>query len=227
MFSKEKFSRFLFFDIETCGEYRNYEEFKSKDPVGAAIFKKKAERLSLGDVNQAYLDKVSLFPEFGKIACLSFGVWKEGEIKVNTISNENEAELIKSVYALFVKASANGMTPTGWNIKNFDIAWIYRKLMSYGYNVPECLNTFDKKPWEISIFDMKDWWKAFSSLDVSFEEAVYEMGIPSPKDDIDGSMVHTTYWNGEIDRIITYCEKDVTAMIKMCEAVYKNSNKSI
>lgn len=220
MFSKESFSRFLFFDIETCGAYPTYADFKNADPDGAEMFKKKAARLSLDDVDSAYLDKISLFPEFGKIVCLSYGIWKDGKITVATIADHDESQLMKSVYALFLKASSNGMVPTGWNIKNFDIAWVYRKLLMHGYKVPNCINVYNKKPWEIDIFDLKDWWKAFSSLDVSFEEAAYSMGLPSPKDDIDGSMVHRTFWNGETGRIITYCEKDVTTMIKMLEKVY-------
>jgi predicted PolB exonuclease-like 3'-5' exonuclease len=35
-------------------------------------------------------------------------------------------------------------------------------------------------------------------------------GIPSPKDDIDGSMVNEVYWKeNNLERIRTYCEKDV------------------
>lgn len=220
MFSKESLSKFLFFDIETCGLYPTYEEFIKNDPDGAEIYKKKCNRLNYGDPAEGYLNKVSLFPEYGKIACLSYGVWRDGEIKVNTISAD-EKEMMKQIHALFVKAGANGMAPTGWNIKNFDVAWVYRKLLMQGFQVPECLNTWGKKPWEINIFDMKEWWKSYSNLDVTFEEAAYALGIPSPKDDIDGGMVHQTYWNGELDRVITYCEKDVKTMILMCEKIYK------
>ena len=36
------------------------------------------------------------------------------------------------------------------------------------------------------------------------------MGVPSPKDDIDGSMVGDVYWNeNNLERIVTYCQKDV------------------
>ena len=36
------------------------------------------------------------------------------------------------------------------------------------------------------------------------------LGIPSPKEDIDGSMVKDVYYQEkDIDRIITYCEPDV------------------
>jgi hypothetical protein len=42
------------------------------------------------------------------------------------------------------------------------------------------------------------------------------LGIPSPKDDIDGSEVyHVYYEENEIDRIITYCEKDTIAVAQI------------
>jgi len=40
--------------------------------------------------------------------------------------------------------------------------------------------------------------------------------IPSPKDDIDGSEVAYVYYvEKDIDRIITYCEKDVIAVAQV------------
>jgi len=42
------------------------------------------------------------------------------------------------------------------------------------------------------------------------------LGIPSPKDDIDGSMVGHVYWEeDDIERIITYCEKDVVTVAQV------------
>jgi hypothetical protein len=42
------------------------------------------------------------------------------------------------------------------------------------------------------------------------------LGIPSPKDDIDGSEVaHVFYVENDIDRIIIYCEKDVIAVAQI------------
>jgi uncharacterized protein YlbG (UPF0298 family) len=42
------------------------------------------------------------------------------------------------------------------------------------------------------------------------------LGIPSSKGDIDGSQVgHVYYVDKDIDRIITYCEKDVIALIQL------------
>jgi hypothetical protein len=40
--------------------------------------------------------------------------------------------------------------------------------------------------------------------------------IPTPKDDIDGSMVGRVYWvDNQLERIATYCQKDVIATAQL------------
>ena len=220
MYSKQKLSSMLFFDIETCGKHETFNELESKDNEGAHIWEKKCNRLNYGSPEQGWKDKVALFPEFGRIVCLSYGVWKDGEIAVSTIAHEDEKTMMKLIANLFHKAGASGLQPTGWNIKNFDVPWVQRKLLMHGLTIPTSISTFEKKPWETSIIDLKEMWRGFSSLDVTFEEGAYGLGIPSPKDDIDGSQVHEEYWKGNTERIKTYCEKDVKTMILMCEKLY-------
>jgi predicted PolB exonuclease-like 3'-5' exonuclease len=53
------------------------------------------------------------------------------------------------------------------------------------------------------------------------------MGIPTPKDDIDGSQVHENFHLGNIERIKTYCEKDVKTMIDLMYKVYSIHNQPV
>jgi len=42
------------------------------------------------------------------------------------------------------------------------------------------------------------------------------LGVPSPKDDIDGSEVAKVYYQeNNIERIVTYCEKDTIAVAQI------------
>ena len=42
------------------------------------------------------------------------------------------------------------------------------------------------------------------------------LGIPTPKDDIDGSMVWSVYWkDNDLERIRTYCQKDVATLSRL------------
>ncbi|MDR2467166.1 MAG: ribonuclease H-like domain-containing protein, partial [Prevotellaceae bacterium] len=46
-------------------------------------------------------------------------------------------------------------------------------------------------------------------------------GIPSPKDDIDGSMVAKVYYEDrDLQRIATYCEKDVVTLAELFLMMY-------
>lgn len=226
MINDHLIKKMLFFDIETAGKYANYDSFVKADPKGADIIRKKFNRLktitanpTIDELNHAYESTVSLYPEFGRIVCLSYGLFNDGMMVVNVIHNQNEEELVKNIHNLFLIASNKGYSPTGWNIKNFDVPWLCRKFLMYNLSIPEFLNIQGKKPWENSIIDLKEWWKCSSNLDVSFEEAIYSLGLPSPKNDIEGSQVHKNFWEGNYDRINNYCKKDVSSMIDFVNKV--------
>jgi len=67
------------------------------------------------------------------------------------------------------------------------------------------------KPWDTNTVDTFQYWrfgdyKNYTSLKL----LAAALGVPSPKDDIDGSMVADVYWNEKnLRRIATYCQKDV------------------
>ncbi len=83
---------------------------------------------------------------------------------------------------------------------------------------PKMLNIHGKKPWETKhLLDTMELWKfgdgkAYTALKLL--TAIF--GIPSPKDDIDGSEVGRVYWEEQnVSRIAKYCEKDVLAVIQL------------
>jgi hypothetical protein len=52
-------------------------------------------------------------------------------------------------------------------------------------------------------------WKSFISLELM----AHLFGVPTPKDDIDGSMVSSIYYiEKDLPRIVKYCEKDVLTL---------------
>ena len=51
------------------------------------------------------------------------------------------------------------------------------------------------------------------------------LGIPYPKEDIDGSMVRQVYYEDkDLDRIIRYCEQDV---IKVAQIILRLRNEGL
>ena len=90
-------------------------------------------------------------------------------------------------------------------------------MIIHNISLPSKLNLFGKKPWEVPHLDTLELWKfgdykTYTSLKL----LTNVLGIPSPKDDIDGSEVRDVFYNEkDIDRIITYCEKDTIAVAQI------------
>ncbi len=112
------------------------------------------------------------------------------------------------------------------NCKEFDFPFIARRMLIHGVPLPELLDIAGKKPWETSFLDTMELWKFgdyknYTSLNLL--AAVFN--IPSPKDDIDGSMVsHVYYVENDLARIVKYCEKDV---ITIAQLIMRFRNESL
>ena len=103
------------------------------------------------------------------------------------------------------------------NGKEFDFPYIARRMIIHHIELPYKLNLFGKKPWEVPHLDTLELWK-FGDFKTytSLKLLTNVLGIPSPKDDIDGSEVYRVYYeDNDIDRIITYCEKDTIAVAQI------------
>jgi hypothetical protein len=75
------------------------------------------------------------------------------------------------------------------------------------------LQICDKKPWEVPFIDTSEVWSfgAWQEVFTSLELFATCLGIDTPKDDIRGEQVGEVFWQGDLDRISNYCEKDVFA----------------
>jgi 3'-5' exonuclease len=103
------------------------------------------------------------------------------------------------------------------NGKEFDFPYLCRRLIVNELPIPYILNMSGKKPWEVNHLDTLELWKfgdfkSYTSLNL----LAHVLGIPTPKNDIDGSMVWTVYWNDkDLNRIATYCQKDVITVAQI------------
>ena len=103
------------------------------------------------------------------------------------------------------------------NGKEFDFPYIARRMIINKMKLPSKLNLFGKKPWEVPHLDTLDLWK-FGDYKhyTSLKLMTNVLGIPSPKDDIDGSEVYGVFYKeNNIERIINYCEKDTLAVAQI------------
>jgi hypothetical protein len=103
------------------------------------------------------------------------------------------------------------------NGKEFDFPYIARRMIINRMVVPEILDNAGKKPWDVKLLDTMDLWKFGDYKNyTSLELLTFILGIPTPKDDIDGSMVGRIYYSEkDVERIARYCEKDVLAVAQV------------
>ena len=108
------------------------------------------------------------------------------------------------------------------NGKEFDFPYIARRMIIHRIDLPKSLNLFGKKPWEIPHLDTLELWK-FGDYKhyTSLKLMTHILGIPSPKDDIDGSQVAEVYYKEKnLERIVSYCEKDTIAVAQLLLRLY-------
>ena len=103
------------------------------------------------------------------------------------------------------------------NGKEFDFPFMARRMIVHQIELPTQLNLFGKKPWEVPHLDTLELWK-FGDYKhyTSLKLLTAILGVPSPKDDINGSEVaHVYYKKKDLQRIVTYCEKDTIAVAQI------------
>lgn len=229
MIKKEEIKNILYFDVETSGGFKDYAELVSQNPRLAKLWERRAKYFrsntpGMEDLtdSEIYSQKSGLEPEFGRVVCVSFGVWEGENHRMTSFYGEDEDEIMEKTAKVFANAASKGMKICGHNIKMFDVPFLGRKMVFKGINIPSNLQIWDKKPWEISIIDTAEffsfgsWSHKFLGLDL----LACSLNIDSPKEDIDGSQVHDTFWvERDYGRIKDYCERDVVTVMNILEKV--------
>lgn len=219
MIEKIKLDNILFLDIETVPEQENYSTL---DDEMQHLWELKTQYQRKEEYTpSAFYERAGIWAEFGKIVCISVGYFStKGDIRnfrVTSFFGEEKKILLDFNNLLNNHFNGSQHVLCGHNAKEFDIPFMARRMVINQISIPNKLNLFGKKPWEIAHLDTLELWKFgdykhFTSLKLLTKI----LGIPTSKDDIDGSQVaHVFYVEKDIDRIVTYCEKDVIAVAQV------------
>jgi predicted PolB exonuclease-like 3'-5' exonuclease len=209
----------LFLDIETVPEVANFSDL---DSDFQELFALKTQYQRKDEISpEAFYERAGIWAEFGKIICISVGYFtqKKGErqFRVTTFQGDEERLLIDFSNLVTNHFNLPNQLLCGHNVKEFDFPFIARRMLIHGIKIPAKLNLMGKKPWEVPHLDTLELWKFgdykhFTSLKLLTKV----LGVPSPKDDIDGSEVAKVYYQDkDVNRIATYCEKDVIAVAQI------------
>jgi DNA polymerase elongation subunit (family B) len=195
-------------DIETVPQYSS---FNLVPEHLQALWDKKTQYQRKEETAEDFYANAGIQAEFGKIICLSAGVFtKDGSFRVKSFASHDESGLLQN-FAAMLQGRSDKLILCGHNAKEFDFPYICRRMLINGIKLPIQLQISGKRPWEICHLDTMEMWKFgdyknFTSLNLL--AAIFN--IPTPKDDIDGSMVGSVYWiDNQLERICTYCQKDV------------------
>lgn len=211
----------LFLDIETvpvCAEFNQLTDIYKK------LWTRKAEFLARKpeDTPATLYSRAGIYAEFGKIICISIGEVKSVDgkfcVKIKSFFGDDEKKILNDFIKLVnTQYSKKEHMLCGHNAKEFDIPFLSRRMLINGIKLPAMLDLAGKKPWEVAHLDTMELWKFgdyknFTSLELL--ATLFE--IPTPKDDIDGSDVSRVYYiEKDLDRIVTYCQKDVLTVVQL------------
>ena len=224
----------LFLDIETVPQEENWTVLSKSTQE---LFEKKTQYQRKNEFTAAqFYERAGIWAEFGKIICISVGYFVDlkevKQFRITSFSGDDEHKLLTDFKVLLNKHFAKKANVLcAHNGKEFDFPFIARRMIVHQIELPKKLNLFGKKPWEIPHLDTLELWK-FGDFKhyTSLKLLTSILGVPSPKDDIDGSEVAGVYYKEKnIDRIVTYCEKDTIAVAQILlrfnnEALLKDEN---
>jgi hypothetical protein len=212
----------LFLDIETVPQYASYEDLPD---IWKELWTRKAEVLIRNKEEQtveSIYNRASIYAEFGKVVCISCGVingsGNSKQLLIKSFAGDDEKSILSSFCDMLSKWSAESQKfLCAHNGKEFDYPYLCRRMVINDVCIPSVLSISGKKPWEVNHLDTMELWKfgdykSYTSLNL----LAHVLGIPTPKDDIDGSMVGHVYWHGhDIPRIVEYCQKDVITLAQI------------
>ncbi len=220
MLQKIDFNNILFLDIETVPEKESFNHLSEKKKTLFATktaYQRKADKIEAKD----FYDRAGIWAEFGKIICISVGYFtnidNKEELRITSFFGEEKDLLLRFKTLLDSHFNKANQLLCAHNGKEFDFPFIARRMLIHGISLPNKLNLFGKKPWEVPHLDTLDLWKFgdykhYTSLNLLTDI----LGVPSPKNDIDGSMVAEVYYKeNDLERIVKYCEKDTIAVAQV------------
>jgi DNA polymerase elongation subunit (family B) len=213
----------LFLDIETVPQERGFENLDD-ELKQLWTDKSRYSREKHGTTVEESYGEAGIYAEFGKIVCISVGYFStrlnERVLRVTSFYGHDEYKLLADFSELLeTRTNHPFRLLCAHNGKEFDFPYLCRRMLIHRIKLPVLLDIAGKKPWEVGHLDTMELWKFGDYKHYTSIKVLSKIfGIPTPKDDIDGSQVRSVYYEeGDLERIEVYCKKDVATVARLLQ----------
>lgn len=199
----------LFLDIETIPAPDSANE--SLEYLYQKKLEKKAKRKQMSE--EALMEEnpdgfddfyrgTSFDGSFGQVLCIAYAI-DDSPIKI-ICHDKNEKKTIEEFWEIAKDVNLF----IGHNVIDFDMRFIYQRSVILGVRPSKDLSFARYR--SAPMFDtMREWGKWAFGQNVGLEHLALALGIPTPKEGIDGSQVADFYQAGKVKEICDYCMRDV------------------
>lgn len=208
----------IFLDLETIPatspEIADYIASTIKPPgtikLPASI--EKWHKESKAEAIAEAIDKTGLDGAFGQVVCIGYDLHDSGQPEA--VYGLDEADLLtrfNAVLDTIPRNMHNATTVVGHNIIGFDLRFLWQRYVVNGIRPHAIINAAAKaKQWDANVYDTMTQFAGFGNR-ISLDKLCMALGIPTPKGDMDGSMVGKAVADGRLLEVVEYCKRDVEA----------------
>lgn len=212
--TNQKIENILFLDIETVPVTYKYSDLNK---ATKELWDKKWQFSKESSPEKQY-EKAGIYAEFAKVVCVGIGFYNKKKFRIKAIASEDEREILKQFSELVTQHfNTAAHLLCAHNGKEFDFPFLCRRFLVNNLPLPKILQLQGLKPWEVKHIDTLDLWK-FGDIKnyTSLNLLAHVLGIPSPKDELDGSLVGKTFYEEKnLKKIENYCKKDVITLARV------------
>src|SRR4051794_28949872 len=181
--------KIFFFDIETVPTEQSLHD---SGILGAQVLLDETE----------IIKRLSLSAATARVVCLAYAIEPETDSPAEVLHGD-ETEIIRSFWQLVADCDLF----VGHNILDFDLRFMYQRSVIHQIRPSREIPffRFQNNPVYDTMHEWSKWGREHASLDL----LARALGVPSPKQSLDGSKVYPYYCAGKLPDICDYCKRDV------------------
>lgn len=164
--------------------------------------------------------RTSLDGSYGEIIVIGYALGDDEPTAIyrDTLQPGSEKALLEGFWEMLDERLVPDPTWVGQYVAAFDLRFLWRRSVIHGI-IPSRKLPINAPPWSREVADVSYMWTGERGRGVKLGDLAEILGLPTPKGDMDGSMVWDAFQEGRIGEIVDYCVGDVetarAAFLKM------------